>query len=119
MLAHSCRKRLRHVEIERFPIENFVAKLHLRRFERGDGQLHNDPVPIANGLAVVAFDVEYGRDKTPRFQVRIGKSQLSKILLTSILEVEDIVGMIDDTHHIGFAVADGYGNIQTHSGHTF
>ena len=63
--------------------------------------------------------MENGRDKSPRFQVCIGKSQLSEILLTSILEVEDIVGMIDDSHHIGFAVANGYGHIQTHNEHTF
>ena len=74
MLAHSCRKRLRLVKIDLFPIEDFVAKLHLRRFERGNGQLHNDLVPVSNGLAVVALDMENGRDKSPRFQVRIGKS---------------------------------------------
>jgi len=86
--------------------ENLVPEGHAASFQLPDNRPHHEKIVIPGRPFITAMSL-HARQKNPLFfPVRVGNAKLSAKLGPSHLEPGKVVGMINDTHLVGFTVAN-------------
>ena len=94
------------VEILAFP-EHLVGVYGLRRARGHYARAHDGRVAVTQRRAVVAFEMRDGRQVARLLDMVVRKPDSLEEPRARILEVQQIVGMVDDAHHVGLRIAYG------------
>lgn len=81
-----------------------VGYLYFEKGLFGNSRSNCDGVVVLGGAFILYVDVEYGKHQSTGFDFFVGESVFAEEFGTADFHPRQVVGMIDDAHHVGFGV---------------
>jgi hypothetical protein len=92
--------------LKRIRFDDFILKRYGTAFEFFDPAADGDTLSIAGGLNVTGTDLDDGQVVATALEAGVIAAALPGIIAAPFLEIDDITGMMHDTHCISLGIAD-------------
>jgi hypothetical protein len=93
-------------------INHLIGEGHPAALHFGDPGSDGDLLVISSWLTIPERRIGYGQEKTRSLEVAVWPIALSSVAASALLEVDQIITVMDDSHRVSFSVADVKGRLR-------